>query len=40
MKKLWRYLFLVKPETGETLPVGWMILFFVALIWSYLTFAK
>lgn len=40
MKKIWRYFFVVKPETGETLPVGWMILFFAALILSYLAFVK
>lgn len=35
MKKIFNYLFKIKPETGETLPIGWMILFltFILLGW-------
>jgi len=35
MKKIFRYLFIVKPETGETLPVGYFILFGALIITGY-----
>jgi hypothetical protein len=35
MKKIWKYLFVVKPETGETIPVGYFILFVILIIGGY-----
>jgi hypothetical protein len=35
MKKILRYLFIVKPETGETLPVGYIILLGALIISGY-----
>lgn len=35
MKKLFRYLFIVKPETGETIPIGYLILFGILIITGY-----
>ena len=36
MRKIYNYLFKIKPETGETLPIGKIALFFILLIISLL----